>query len=359
MITSSNLLLLLVFTAVTLTGEKAYARPIGTPDFQKLTADSNLVAVVDIESIRLLHSIEFSDHTRGEQLAATVKVGETIEGSTSTHVLELTYDYNPDPMTGGPWTPHIREGDHMVLFLRCSASCHITDPAYAGFPVGTGFVVVPSPSENTPTNRVLQLYASGLFLRIHAINTGTPSQALPEPFVLTSQPTNPYIATLLHEALHQIAPNQQLDLHGELLAALIRLGELSLIPEVQQTLALNLGNTQPQVAMIYALQRIDWHQTLPIMAETLRSSSADIRLASARAIQNLGVKSNVPPNDLTDPGTHILLTALHDPDPEVAFAIMQALGYLNSRHDQRPQTTSPDAKWKSCMQFWSTYPDPQ
>jgi hypothetical protein len=53
--------------------------------------------------------------------------------------------------------------------------------------------------------------------------------------------------------------------------------------------------------------------------------------------------------------TRVLLKVLHDPDPEVAFAAMQSLGFLNARLDERPVSTVPDAQWKAYLRFWENF----
>ena len=87
-----------------------FARPVALPDLERLTDDSNLVAIVDIASVRVLRAIEFPDHTKGEQVTATMNVSEVRKGSVTTNVLDVTYDQNPDPRTGGPWTQSLRSG---------------------------------------------------------------------------------------------------------------------------------------------------------------------------------------------------------------------------------------------------------
>ncbi len=358
MSTRSYLNLVLALQLGALSSQPACGRPISIPDIQKLTADSNLIVVADVESVNLLRTIEFPDHTKGQQVTAVLKFDETLKGKPNTNILHVTYDYNPEPMMGGPWTPNLTTGGHMLLFLQCAVTCRLTSPEHSGFSIERARVTVPPPAEPTPSNKVLQRLAASLFSRVYDSRADTQPFQLPELFTLSEQRHSPYVDDLLHAALEDLAPNQHPDLRCELLAALVRRGDLDQLPKVQEAVMSNMGNAQSQQNMVYSLQGIDWHLTLPIAADALRASSPEVRVAVVRSIPNLGRKDYVPPNDLTAPATHVLLQALDDPDPEVVFAAMQSLGYLNARLDQRPITTSHDAKWNACIRFWRSYKGP-
>lgn len=338
---------------------EAHARIGSLPDVEKLTDDSNLVIVADVASVRDLRSIGFPDHTQGQQVSATLIAKEVLKGSLNTNILDVIYDNNPNPMSG-PWTPNLRTGDHMLLFLHCETTCSFTSLEHSGVRVTDSSIDIPHPQGTAPFLRVIQRLGVGLFVRVHAADSNDASDDVPELWVISEQRNISYVDVLLEAALNELTPNQHPNLRGELLAILVRRGKLSLLPQVQQALDSNTGNVQAQTNMVYALQEVDWRVSLPIAAEALRSTSPQVRSAAARAIQNLRQLSyKPPPNELTGPATHILLSALDDPDAEVGFAVMQSLGFLNSRLDERPATSSPDANWSNCLRFWKAFPDPE
>jgi hypothetical protein len=108
--------------------------------------------------------------------------------------------------------------------------------------------------------------------------------------------------------------------------------------------------------LILSLQNIEWHLSLPTAAKALQLLSACLRVTAAEAIQHLRVeKPSAHPNEMSAPATHVLLSALHDADPEVAFAVMQSPAEVNARRDERPATTEQDAQWMGCMRFWEEF----
>jgi HEAT repeat protein len=86
-------------------------------------------------------------------------------------------------------------------------------------------------------------------------------------------------------------------------------------------------------------------RSIPILAHVLTSSSAQMRTSAAAAIYQTDSSAGIPP----------LLTALDDPDPEVAFAAMQGLGNLTRQYKWRPKTIELDADWFRCLDHWREY----
>jgi hypothetical protein len=86
-------------------------------------------------------------------------------------------------------------------------------------------------------------------------------------------------------------------------------------------------------------------RSMPILAQVLTSSSAQMRTSAAVVIYQTDSSAGIPP----------LLTALDDPDPEVAFAAMQGLGNLTRQYKWRPKTIELDADWFRCLDHWREY----
>ena len=337
---------------------RAYGRPISGIDTQKLAESSPLVVVADVESTTPMGAVEFLDHTRGQHMLAVLQVDEALKGKPNTNMLSVEYDLNPDPMAGGPWTQSLWKGKHMVLFLSCGKVCAPTNPEQFGFEVPEQAVDVPAPTVDSVTNRILQRLAARLFLAVRTESQNYKGNS-PAIWLLQQQRNNPYVDSLLHAALAELQPNEGSgNLRCELLAAVLARGDLDVLPELAHALALGNGVTSLQQNMVYALQGKDWHRTLPIAAFALQSSSAEVRVAAARALQNLDSKPPALESSYRHQATALLLTALSDPNPQVVFASMQSLGYLNEHLEQRPKTSYSDKDWRECLDFWQQFSNP-
>jgi HEAT repeat protein len=131
-----------------------------------------------------------------------------------------------------------------------------------------------------------------------------------------------------------------------------------MLPELKEVLFTGdlYGHSNMRENLILSLQQIDWHLSLPLAAEALQLPLPDFRTIAAEAIQNLRLATpRSKPNELSDPATTVLLTALHDPDPKVVFAVMQSLGNLNGRPDERPKSTVQHEQWTECLRFWESF----
>jgi hypothetical protein len=249
----------------------------------------------------------------------------------------------------------------MIVFLQCRLKrCSVTNPEAAGFAVASRTAPVPEPPSPSVYLRVLQCIATGLFSDpASQLESKRPAGVAPAEIFVLDHERDPYVGTLFHAALKQPGVADDLELRGQLLAALVRRGDASVLAELEQVLfggdpRSNVKNAG--LNMVLALQFIDWHLSLPIAARALQSPSAEVRTVAARSIQNLHIENyHPPPFEMTAPATRVLLPAVHDTDPEVAFAAMQSLCFLNARLDQRPTSTNPDAQWNACVQFWEHF----
>jgi HEAT repeat protein len=86
-------------------------------------------------------------------------------------------------------------------------------------------------------------------------------------------------------------------------------------------------------------------RSIPILAEVLASSSAQMRTSAAVAIYQTDSDAGILP----------LLTALDDSDAQVAFAVMQGSGNLTGNYTWRPKSTEQNADWFRCLSHWREY----
>jgi hypothetical protein len=92
-------------------------------------------------------------------------------------------------------------------------------------------------------------------------------------------------------------------------------------------------------------QAVPPSRSIPILAEALALPDAGMRTSAARAIYQTNSPDGIPP----------LLQALDDPDPQVAFAVMQGLGNLTKDYGWRPKSTEPDTDWFRCLNYWRDF----
>ena len=98
--------------------------------------------------------------------------------------------------------------------------------------------------------------------------------------------------------------------------------------------------------LLFALTRaVPPSRSIPILAEAFALPSAEMRTSAAVAIYQTDSPEGIPP----------LLQVLDDPDPQVAFAVMQGLGNLTKHYDWRPKSTEPDADWFRCLARWRDF----
>ena len=98
--------------------------------------------------------------------------------------------------------------------------------------------------------------------------------------------------------------------------------------------------------LLFALTRaIPPSRSIPILAEALGSASVEMRTSAAMAIYETNSPIGIAP----------LLRALDDPNPQVAFAVMQGLGNLTKDYDWRPKSTELDADWFQCLDHWRDF----
>ena len=98
--------------------------------------------------------------------------------------------------------------------------------------------------------------------------------------------------------------------------------------------------------LLFALTRaVPPSRSIPILAEAFARPGAEMRTSAAVAIYQTDSSQGIPP----------LLQALDDPDPQVAFAVMQGLGNLTKDYGWRPKSTEPDTNWFQCLNHWHEF----
>ena len=154
-----------------------------------------------------------------------------------------------------------------------------------------------------------------------------------------------FVTELLKSALADRAAASDPRLHLELLAALVRRKDTSVLPD----LVAELFATQDpkyrndRLNMILALQQIDGAVAAPILIRALKER--ELRATAAQALKQ------TPPDLAID----ALLDVLNDSDPNAQFQVMEALSFLAKQPNWLPTSTTPDASWNIVLDHWKDF----
>ncbi len=205
------------------------ARLTAAPNIRRLTADSTLIAVVEVGRSLDLGGMDLVNlegkQIPGRKLATDFLVDEVLKGSVDGAGIAIQFDSNPATATD-PITPSFVTGKRMVIFLRCkSLTCAFTKLDTPGFYVASRSALVPKPAgPGDPYLRVLQRLATGLFVDSGGkrMNGDPPAEVF-----LLSNEKDAYVDTIFEAALTEPATQTDSELQGELIAALVRRGNIA------------------------------------------------------------------------------------------------------------------------------------
>jgi HEAT repeat protein len=100
------------------------------------------------------------------------------------------------------------------------------------------------------------------------------------------------------------------------------------------------------VNLLLAISSLDPHISVPLLSRALDLPEADARIGAARFLEYTQ----------SDSALDALLGALHDPDSQVQFAVMQSLGNLTGDHEWRPTSDAEsDPFWGACLRHWAEF----
>jgi hypothetical protein len=262
-------------------------------------------------------------------------------------------------LNGGPITPVFHDNSRVLVFLKCNAQhCTATNPENTTFPIAAKTLPVPDPPDASPYHLVLQRVAAGIFR-----DSQTPpdpkrsSDVVPHELFLLRSERDPYVDSLFRAAIDRLNKANDGNLRAQLVGALVARGDTAMLPELEEAVHDSSLQDNTRQNLLYPLQEVDWHLALPIAARMFKDPSSSVRYASAQIIPNLRLPKPPYgiPHDLVPAANDILLPALYDPDQQVVFAVMQSLGAINGRLDQRPMTTAQNEQWNSCLHFWENF----
>jgi hypothetical protein len=318
-------------------------------DLPKLINNSDVVAVARVKAVSQTgsgtvevpggHSI--SAHFR----VATLRVRDVFKGARSSADISVRYTilYSPSGWAGGvPAGYTIRDtltpnSTRIVFLTSVGDHYEFTNGSYLSI------VCAPEPpsgAEPSDTfNRVLSRITEVL------VSASAPQQEKAEAIRQLGAVNTDSIIPALRTFVQSDVAHKDEFLRTEALVALLGHKDESVVEAAESEL---LGGSAAywKSNLLFAITRaVPPSRSIPILAEVLAGSSAQMRTSAAVAIYQTDSSAGIPP----------LLRALDDPDPEVAFAVMQGLGNLTQNYEWRPKSTEADADWFRCLNRWHEY----
>jgi hypothetical protein len=318
-------------------------------DLPKLINSSDVVAVAYVSAVSQTGSGTV-DVPGGETIQAhfrfaVLQLKEVLKGAPASTDIAVRYTilYSPAGWGGGvPQGYTIRDtlipNSTRLIFLKSVGDHYeFTNGSYLSI------VCAPEdPSRAEPPDtfdRVLSRITNSLF------SASVPQQEKAEAIrQLGAVKTDSVVPALRTFVQGDVARDDEL-LRTEAVVALLRHRDESLIDAAESEL-LSGSTAYWKSNLLFAItQAVPPWRSIPILAEVLAGSSAQMRTSAAMAIYETNSAAGIAP----------LLRALDDPDPEVAFAVMQGLGNLTRNYAWRPKSTEPDADWSRCLNHWREY----
>lgn len=318
-------------------------------DLPKLIDDSQLVAVVQVVSVVQSGSgtISFPDSRNSIPAhfrVATLHGRETLKGALPSGDLVVPYTilYQNAGWAGGVPAGYtindtLSPGSVRLVFLeKAGDSYHFTNGAYLSV------VCSPDPradgEADDPLGRVVSRIAGTLF------SEKISDDAKAEAIYQLRQVRSASAAASLKVFLQSEKARKNDMLRTEAIGALLMQKDDSALDMAVQELEGH--NTASQANLLFALSSaFAPSRSISILARALGSSNRETRRYAAIAIYQTGSRLSIPP----------LLAALDDPDPEVAFAVMQGLGNVTAAYEWRPKSAKPNSDWFRCLNHWREY----
>jgi hypothetical protein len=315
-------------------------------DLPKLIKSSDVVAVARVATVSQTGSgtvdVRGAQSVPAHFRVATLHLEDVLKGApASAHIaVRYTILYSEAGWSGGvPEGYTIRDTltpDSIRLIFLKSLGDHyeFTNGSYLSI------VCAPeAPSRAEPPNtfdRVLSRINEALFSA--SVPQPEKAEAIRQLAAIQTDSVIPVLRTFLRG---DVAREDEF-LRVEVLVALLEHKDASVVEAAESEL-LNGSIAGWKSNLLFAITRaVPPSRSIPILAEVLAGSDPEMRTSAAVAIYQSNSAAGVPP----------LLGALDDPDPEVAFAVMQGLGNLTGQYKWRPKSTELDADWFRCANHW-------
>jgi hypothetical protein len=323
----------------------AYCRISSIPNIANLTNSSSTIVVGEV-----LRVVQVGD---GEvampdgkpytcsSMTAFIRVDEVLKGELSTSPIQVDYLQNSN-WESGPQTNVLREGTYLMFFLKTDGKKFtFTASDQSSMPMSRSRSALSGSSDGDVYSKVLQHLGNGLFDE-HA-SSQEKTQTI---FVIDSE-QSPAVMKMFKEAYDAPAARSDRAFQFELLAALVRHKDVSVLPDLETALLTNheiaLDNARGN--LVYALQQIDPSLSGPILIQALKLPESQMRIAAAAAL------GSVHSND----AIKALLQALDDSDIEVKGSAINSLTGIFHAPQCLPTGYAPADLFQACVEHWKEF----
>jgi hypothetical protein len=322
----------------------AYCRISSIPNIAKLTSSSPVIVVGEVLRVVRVGNgeIPMSDGKAYAcaSMAAFIRVDEVLKGEPANGTIEVDYLQNSD-WEAGPLTNGLTEETYLMFFLKPDRDKFaFVASDQSSMPMSRSRTVISGNSDEDIYNRVLRHLGEGLF-----DEQASSQDRIRTIFVIDSE-QSPIVQKMFKEALDAPAARSDRGFRFELLAALARHKDISILPEFETAL---LSSHDAALAtsrsnMIYALQMISPSLSGPILIQALRLPESELRVAAAAAL------ASAPSNE----AIRALFGALDDPDIEVKGRAINSLTSLFHEPQCLPSGYAGEA-FSACVEHWKDF----
>jgi hypothetical protein len=320
----------------------ALCRIYSIRDIAKLTDSSPVIVVGEVLSADRVGpgKILMPDGTpyACESMTAFIQVDEVLKGESASGTIQVDYLHNPD-WEGGPLTNELATRAYLMFFLKPDGDRFaFTAPDQSSIPMSRSRSALSDNSAEDVYAQVLRHLAEGLF----------DEQALSRDrvrsiFVIDTE-RSPLVPEMYKLALHSSAAGSDRAFRYELLAALVRRKDLSVLPDLETAL-LTVHDADVANAganMISALQEVDSSIAGLILVQALNLPEPTMRGAAAAALNQVRSGDAV----------WALFDSLDDPDVEVRRAVINSLTAIFQKAQCLPPTDDAEDAFRACVEHW-------
>jgi hypothetical protein len=276
-----------------------------------------------------------------ESMTAFIRVDEVLKGEIANSTIQVGYLQNSN-WEGGPLTNVLREGTYLMFFLKTDGEKFaFTAPEQSSMPMSHSRSALSHSSDRDVYTQVLLHLGEGLF------DEQASSQERTRTIFVIDFEQSPIVPKMFKDALNCPAARSDYPFRFELLAALVRHKDLSVLPDLETALLTNhedaLNNARGN--MIYALQEIDPSLSGPILIQALKLPESQLRVAAAAALGSVG----------SNDAKAALFRALDDPDTEVRGRAINSLTGIYHALQCLPTGYAPAGLFEACVEQWKKF----